>query len=480
MKITQSLNNPETLNQVKAELERLRSAGFEPGASALELLYSLERQLRLEHLETKEMAREYRDILADLRIHLFPLFTPAKVINFVKHYFIRAVLKDSLGEVGFFGLLKSFFLQTNFFDRDKLITQIRKSLFENEEMIGTKPIVVNGKRLKPTFGNWLKDYVQVMGTGKQNITSISTYFIESANSQTLNREEKKLLNRALRYFEALKLNIKEIGSPGNYSLGTLGFSAEEVAKFNDDIFKIKLPEMAYHAEIKEVEKEVLKREARKQVAKIEFPKVKPRTTSLEELEKMKSPRVAYEKKEEAPKAVLKQEMRPKPVVAKPVERQVREVKKVEKVMPSAEEIEKKRIRDQFEKARLEKKRALRKEEIMKRKVISKQPEKLKELLKPEDLARVDVDFFRSLGKFDEERLKVFNLRIDELKKKTDPDSLRTGWQSSSLYKLYLEIGRKSMTSDLSVAEVSKALFSQGKPYLTEREFEMIAEISSKF
>lgn len=78
-----------------------------------------------------------------------------------------------------------------------------KSLYNNEEILTTKPFVLGGKNVKPTVANWIKDFVQYNGSGIFNILALSEYLSASANSKILDQEEKNLLNKLLKLYRNL-------------------------------------------------------------------------------------------------------------------------------------------------------------------------------------------------------------------------------------------------------------------------------------
>lgn len=54
------------------------------------------------------------------------------------------------------------------------------------------------------------------------------------------------------------------------------------------------------------------------------------------------------------------------------------------------------------------------------------------------------------------------------------------WRDSPIYKLYIGIGQESITKNQTVNEIAKLRMAQDKPYLTEEEFNAIADISREF
>lgn len=83
---------------------------------------------------------------------------------------------------------------------------------------------------------------------------------------------------------------------------------------------------------------------------------------------------------------------------------------------------------------------------------------------PEKLVQTLVEKVKSLvGKNDLEKFKAVE-----------------AWRSSSLYKLYIEIGEESIAQGKTITEVAKMRLAQNKPYLKEEEFNALADLSREF
>ncbi|MBU1167432.1 hypothetical protein KKC60_03430 [Patescibacteria group bacterium] len=489
MKVVTSLNDQETLKKIQNRIEEFEGQNYDPSSFALELMHSLEKKLRLEKIQSADLAKEYSMILAKLRINLFPFMTSGKVYNFFRHYFLSAVKMDAKGEVDYFGKLKSFLVQTNDKDRNQVINRVKKTMSENREVLGEEPILLDNKKVKPTMHNWLEDYKKELGTGKQTLTTIRKYLFEAENPHHLSREERQILNRYLRYFESLKLPYHELGSPGNYSPLSWGLGMEVEDRIDDDIYKLRKPELDYKPETKTSSVPASVAPAPQQQAP-QAKSIDQISAPVKQAPSAPVPRPPVPKPAVSPSIKMPEPVRPQPQELKMDQQRtvapgVKAQRPQGEVVRSQEEVKSRQEKDQI-RAKLAKMRSQttapptpKKREVVKRTVVKK-PEQLGHLSKVSDLEKVDVSYFRQLGKNDEDRSKNFFQQIEILKSQVNPDELRKMWQMSPLYKLYLQIGRQSMTSDMSVAEVGKQLFNQSKPYLTEREFEMIAEVSAKF
>lgn len=77
------------------------------------------------------------------------------------------------------------------------------SLLENEELITSKSISLEGKNVQPTISNWLKDFIVENGSAMYNSVVLSRYIASSANPKNLSPEEKKLVNRLLKLYKNL-------------------------------------------------------------------------------------------------------------------------------------------------------------------------------------------------------------------------------------------------------------------------------------
>lgn len=84
---------------------------------------------------------------------------------------------------------------------------IREGLQEfpqlKDQHITSQPIMIEefNKPVKPTLGNWLKDYLQRMGAGYHDSMQRSTYLYKTENAQKLDASEKMILSEILKSYD---------------------------------------------------------------------------------------------------------------------------------------------------------------------------------------------------------------------------------------------------------------------------------------
>ncbi len=66
------------------------------------------------------------------------------------------------------------------------------------------------------------------------------------------------------------------------------------------------------------------------------------------------------------------------------------------------------------------------------------------------------------------------------KEETKRIAVVRNWRESALYKLYVEIGEQSITQGKTVADLTRERQAQGKPFLTQEEFNALADLSREF
>jgi hypothetical protein len=74
---------------------------------------------------------------------------------------------------------------------------------DNQEIITSKPFILDDKNQKGTIGNWLKDFIKQNGSQLFNTIILSSYLTASLNFKILDPEEKQLINRLLKLYRNL-------------------------------------------------------------------------------------------------------------------------------------------------------------------------------------------------------------------------------------------------------------------------------------
>jgi hypothetical protein len=83
-----------------------------------------------------------------------------------------------------------------------------KALAENEEKLTNKEFVLNGKLVRPTIGNWLRDFAARQGGGMFDNVVLSKYLISSENAKKLDAEERKLVQKLLNLYRNLRFFLE--------------------------------------------------------------------------------------------------------------------------------------------------------------------------------------------------------------------------------------------------------------------------------
>lgn len=94
---------------------------------------------------------------------------------------------------------------------DELVPRFIDALLKNEEKIGIREISQKSAtgtfeaNLRPTIGNWLKDYTRIYGLDKQDKLVVRQYMTSSLAVAALDLNDKLALERLLLLFESIKI-----------------------------------------------------------------------------------------------------------------------------------------------------------------------------------------------------------------------------------------------------------------------------------
>jgi len=89
-------------------------------------------------------------------------------------------------------------------DADPLLEdRLINSLYANKEIVSRANIVHDGRELKPTVSNWIKDFVADGGGGLFDGLVLAKYLSSSPNSGKLDETEKMLLSKILKTYRNL-------------------------------------------------------------------------------------------------------------------------------------------------------------------------------------------------------------------------------------------------------------------------------------
>lgn len=494
MKIVTQLESAQTLQQVKKEHARYVEEVILEGElleDALEMLNSLGEKLKQEQIRDRKMLAEYMRIIVSLRVRLFSYMPEQKVFNFFRLHFVAAATYDAIGDVSLDGSLRHFFGRYDFVARNAVQQKILQNMRQTTEVIGMEQIDIEGTKVTPQFRNWIRDYTQTVGAGRKVLEGIREYLRLSDNVKKLTREDRAILQRCLKYYELLKVPANEIGSLASKELIAMGFSPEEISGIDEDLFDVFEPEplLAAYESYEDFKKNKKSQSAQSsQSDGQKRPQRSERTPERQQRTPVSEKRRAEQARSariERPKAQA--EPRPaKPATLTQSPTGVGRLRMPKPLKPVAQN-EQDRSKSSLPKPPQKNEVVQSKLEAPQSQTVGQAPEKKVEqssssstalFSSPESLSGLTIDAFRKMGENDADRLQKMKDSVEQMRKAGT--SLLPYWQRSPLYRLYLSIGRESMTSDKTVAEIGKTLSERNEPYLTEKEFEIIADLSSQF
>lgn len=94
---------------------------------------------------------------------------------------------------------------------DDFVPRAINAFLKNEELLGEKPLSlkplpgVQQSTAKPTIGNWVSDYLKIVGMDKHEKIVVQQYMTTSPNAFSLNQEDKKALTKLLNLIEEVKV-----------------------------------------------------------------------------------------------------------------------------------------------------------------------------------------------------------------------------------------------------------------------------------
>lgn len=82
--------------------------------------------------------------------------------------------------------------------------QLEQALYENQEILTTGRLTINGKAVEPTVSNWLKDFISHHGALFFDNVVLSQYVTDSPNARKLSDSDRKLLIKLLTMYRTIK------------------------------------------------------------------------------------------------------------------------------------------------------------------------------------------------------------------------------------------------------------------------------------
>ncbi len=83
-------------------------------------------------------------------------------------------------------------------------SELIRLLFQNEEQLTQKNIILENKQSAPTIANWLKDFIEKKGTGVLSTIELSDYIANGNNCRNISEAEKIKLFDILNIYTNLK------------------------------------------------------------------------------------------------------------------------------------------------------------------------------------------------------------------------------------------------------------------------------------
>lgn len=183
-----------------------RIAQFDRQKDAYNLIKALPVMLE-EHpqLEQKnpEMYRTYQQMITRAKVFAFSFLDNNEIENFFEKNlalifkypwidFLEDKIKAKLIAV----------LMHN--ERDELKKRWREAMLKNEQLLTSKKIIYEDRKEEPTIGNWLRNYMRVMGGGKVDKLKQAEYIVNSSQTRYLSEDDREKLKEIIRIFDFLK------------------------------------------------------------------------------------------------------------------------------------------------------------------------------------------------------------------------------------------------------------------------------------
>lgn len=171
----------------------------------------LEREEGLDQAKAAEMAKELEEkVFKTLMERLdFLNENPDKdmALPQEKNYLERIFKNDLLRELAEDPVIAAAVNRRLFFvlARDEEFhKRLEQLLYENDELVTVKPIMIDGQSVKPTVSNWLKDFISHYGSQNYDSVSLSAFLINSENARQLSDEEREAVALVLKVYTNIK------------------------------------------------------------------------------------------------------------------------------------------------------------------------------------------------------------------------------------------------------------------------------------
>jgi len=117
-----------------------------------------------------------------------------------------------------------------FLEKEESQTSFLQKLVNNQEILTQDKIQVNNQTVDPTIGNWLKDFIAIVGV-EGTVSSIkkAKYMAESQNAKKLDREEGQLLDMTLDLYVAIRNFFYDVQRKNVEDIAIFPFTDKDVA-----------------------------------------------------------------------------------------------------------------------------------------------------------------------------------------------------------------------------------------------------------
>lgn len=154
-----------------------------------------------------ELYHAYKEIIIILRWVGLPIMTEDMVVDHFKNYFTKIFKIDWYDYENLWRKLSVILLSILDYNmRDQYKRRLIQALFNNQENITSRKLIINNQEKLPTVANWMQDYISVLGTGKTDKLVRTQYFVNSKNTKNLNERERSRIKILFDLYERLKLS----------------------------------------------------------------------------------------------------------------------------------------------------------------------------------------------------------------------------------------------------------------------------------
>ncbi len=175
------------------------------------LASSIENEFDFEPMKAQKLARELRETVFDPLVNRLNFLNadPNKAMPleqekfFAERIFRSGLLTELDGSPIIIDAINNrlFFILAR---DDSFKKKLEQALYENDERLTSDDIMLNGQPVRPTVGNWLKDFIGRYGSQASDSVSQSAFLINSENGRRLDDYERDRLAEVLKTY----INIK--------------------------------------------------------------------------------------------------------------------------------------------------------------------------------------------------------------------------------------------------------------------------------